>query len=485
MARLFWVTMMVGTFLGGVAATTERSHIVTLTSENFDEVVSRSAGVTFVEFYAPWCGHCKKLEPELEKAAKELHGSVVKICKMNAEEAENRPIAKKYGVSGFPTLRVFAEGKLLRDYGRGGRSARHIVSYLKRLMTPSVIDLSSDKALTFASNGNGDNPVYLLLGGSQKVSTIFAAVADDVREHTWFGHVKDDGDTTIPPDVLATLGVERLPAIVAIHESSGVEVFAAFAAGEVVGNLKELLAAFVNGTRLPLVVNLDQSVFPVIAHLNRPTVLLLVSGGSGSAADDVGHRETMTGEEQDVVRLLAETCARQHRDGVQFATVDMSLLGEWVKMEMGIKGGATTAGPLLPMAVVYHKSKQEMWFDAQWRQRGETAQEAMESLLQDTVYTRRISPQYLKTAPFLHKLEREIEMNPTIASGLALVPVVLALVWWFVFSPSSKGGSKKRAATEDHDSAATVASTETVPPQRGANVRQRSSSSRVGEPTKD
>ena len=48
--------------------------VVVLTSANFDEVVMNSKDIWMVEFYAPWCGHCKALEPEWNIAATKLKG---------------------------------------------------------------------------------------------------------------------------------------------------------------------------------------------------------------------------------------------------------------------------------------------------------------------------------------------------------------------------------------------------------------------------
>jgi protein disulfide-isomerase A6 len=55
-----------------------KSDVVKLTSSNFQKEVVESSDLYMVEFYAPWCGHCKKLAPEYEKAAKALKG-VVKL----------------------------------------------------------------------------------------------------------------------------------------------------------------------------------------------------------------------------------------------------------------------------------------------------------------------------------------------------------------------------------------------------------------------
>lgn len=55
-----------------------KSDVITLTTSNFNKDVVNSADIWLVEFYAPWCGHCQRLTPEWEKAAKALKG-IVKV----------------------------------------------------------------------------------------------------------------------------------------------------------------------------------------------------------------------------------------------------------------------------------------------------------------------------------------------------------------------------------------------------------------------
>ena len=67
------------------SAITEEKGVLVLTNDNFDEAVSQHEYV-LVEFYAPWCGHCKQLEPEYERAATMLTGELedVKLAKVDA-----------------------------------------------------------------------------------------------------------------------------------------------------------------------------------------------------------------------------------------------------------------------------------------------------------------------------------------------------------------------------------------------------------------
>ena len=69
----------------------------------------KSKDIWIVEFYAPWCGHCKALEPEFERAAKMLKGQV-KLAKVDATVEQE--LGARFNVKGYPTIKVF-------DYGEG------------------------------------------------------------------------------------------------------------------------------------------------------------------------------------------------------------------------------------------------------------------------------------------------------------------------------------------------------------------------------
>lgn len=73
-----------------------------------------------VEFYAPWCGHCKSLAPEYLKAAKALKG----IVKLGAVDmTQHQQVGQPYNITGFPTIKFFGTDKNKPQDYNGQRTA--------------------------------------------------------------------------------------------------------------------------------------------------------------------------------------------------------------------------------------------------------------------------------------------------------------------------------------------------------------------------
>lgn len=85
-----------------------------------------------VEFYAPWCGHCKTLNPTYQQVAQDFSGDDdCVVAQMDADDAANKPIAAKYGVSSYPTLMFFPKGdKSNPQPYNGGRDEEAFIKFL-------------------------------------------------------------------------------------------------------------------------------------------------------------------------------------------------------------------------------------------------------------------------------------------------------------------------------------------------------------------
>ncbi len=103
------------------------TSVIQLNKDNFDTEVIKSNNLWLILFYAPWCGHCKAFHPQFEKLAKSTKG-LFKIGAVNCEE--ERDLASKYKIDGFPTVLFFGEDKTKTVEYEGERKAEKIIDFL-------------------------------------------------------------------------------------------------------------------------------------------------------------------------------------------------------------------------------------------------------------------------------------------------------------------------------------------------------------------
>merc|ERR1712241_1622390 len=141
-----------------------------------------------VMFYAPWCGHCKKMKPEFDKASKDLlaNDPPVNLAKIDCTEV-GKDTCNRFEVRGYPTLKIFRGGELSQDYN-GPREVNGIVKYMKAQVGPSAKECSSDADVDKLRQKD-EVVVVGYFDGDEEMKE-FTKAADAMRETVAFGTCK-------------------------------------------------------------------------------------------------------------------------------------------------------------------------------------------------------------------------------------------------------------------------------------------------------
>ncbi|KAE9137205.1 hypothetical protein PF002_g2180 [Phytophthora fragariae] len=106
-----------------------KSSVVHLSTASFEDEVLNSKDPWLIKFYAPWCGHCKRLAPTWNKLSRTLkeNGSKARVAKVDC--TVHRRVCSRFGVNGYPTLVFVNEGQVYRY--KGGRSIPAFVDFVE------------------------------------------------------------------------------------------------------------------------------------------------------------------------------------------------------------------------------------------------------------------------------------------------------------------------------------------------------------------
>lgn len=103
------------------------AQVVDLKWDTFDDYI-QDGSPWFVEVYAPWCTHCKALEPTWRKLAEELDGEV-RVGRIDG--AEETILARRLGVQVFPSLYFMQEGRFVEYSSTAGRDLKKLLKFAR------------------------------------------------------------------------------------------------------------------------------------------------------------------------------------------------------------------------------------------------------------------------------------------------------------------------------------------------------------------
>lgn len=184
MSRIHVVCVLVAA-LGITTAQDSESLVTVIDGPDSLAAAAKANPFVAVEFYAPWCGHCKKLEPEWAKAAAELKrlGIDVVLAKADATAQSNFPLNTKYNIRGYPTIKVFKKGNVEKPCAYNGpRDYKGIVKYFIHKTTPAAIELTSRKEVEKFVEAAGDVAVVAYVTADSPALKSYLEMADDLRE---------------------------------------------------------------------------------------------------------------------------------------------------------------------------------------------------------------------------------------------------------------------------------------------------------------
>uniref|UniRef100_A0A673L631 protein disulfide-isomerase n=1 Tax=Sinocyclocheilus rhinocerous TaxID=307959 RepID=A0A673L631_9TELE len=175
---------------------------------------SRMEDVWLVDFYAPWCGYCKKLEPIWQEVGAELtrSGSPVRVGKMDGTAYSG--VASEFGVRGYPTIKLL-KGELAYNY-KGPRTKDDIIEFANRVAGPAVRSLPSRQMFEHVLKRH--SVLFLYVGGESPLKVSYSAACALIYPVCCFKQSREISLNCVV--LLQSVALHELPSVVVFKDGT-------------------------------------------------------------------------------------------------------------------------------------------------------------------------------------------------------------------------------------------------------------------------
>ncbi|KAI0320802.1 disulfide isomerase [Amylostereum chailletii] len=273
--------------------------VIDLTESNFKSVVDPEP-LILVEFFAPWCGHCKALAPHYEEAATALKEKDIKLAKVDC--VDQADLCQSHGVQGYPTLKLFRNGEP-SEYG-GNRKADGIISYMIKQSLPAVAAVTAETLDEF-KKADKIVAIAYLSSSTDAPAPQFSATAEKHREDYLFGLSTDE-------DAIEAAGVTP-PAIVLYRSFD--EPVSSYPYPVLSADVEEI-EKWIKVLSIPVMDEVSAENYMVYSQSGKPLAYLFVDP---------------TDEAKDEAIKAVRPIAAAHKDDINFVYIDAIKFGDHAK----------------------------------------------------------------------------------------------------------------------------------------------------------
>ncbi|KZT12454.1 protein disulfide isomerase [Laetiporus sulphureus 93-53] len=287
------------TVIALVSAVLADSDVINLTSENFDSIVNPDP-LILVEFFAPWCGHCKALAPHYEEAAAALKENGIKLAKVDC--VDQADLCQANGIQGYPTMRVYRHGDY-SDY-TGPRKTDGIISYMIKQSLPAVTEVTPENYKDFIK---ADKIVALVFlpSTTDAPGPEFTATANKHRDDYLFGSTTDKS-------LAEEAGVEP-PAIVLYRAFDEPQTEYPYPAGS--AKVKDI-ENWIKELAIPIIDEVSTENYQMYAQSGKSLAYLFVDPSDSELEAQIA---------------MVRPVAQKYKNGVNFVWIDAVKFGDHAK----------------------------------------------------------------------------------------------------------------------------------------------------------